>query len=195
VTALVGFVFLGLFSPGPNVILLTTSGARFGFRATLPHLLGVALGVGFIAFVTGLGLGALIEAFPTLRIVLMIIASFWILSMAWKLWHAKPVQTRDTDRPFTFIQAILFQWVNPKIWAVATSASAMIAGLSPMTQATTLEGRVYNTPLPLPHLAIGDKDRIAQKRGQSFAHAVRLGEIIWSPLQYQFHQIRLIAQI
>ena len=74
-TALIGFVFLGLFSPGPNVILLTTSGARFGFRATLPHLLGVALGVGFIAFVTGLGLGALIEAFPALRIVLMIIAS------------------------------------------------------------------------------------------------------------------------
>jgi threonine/homoserine/homoserine lactone efflux protein len=138
VTALVGFVFLGLFSPGPNVILLTTSGARFGFRATLPHLLGVALGVGFIAFVTGLGLGALIEAFPTLRIILMIIASLWILSMAWKLWHAKPVQTRDTDRPFTFIQAILFQWVNPKIWVVATSASAMIADLSPMMQATIL---------------------------------------------------------
>ena len=52
--ALIGFVFLGLFSPGPNVILLTTSGARFGFLATLPHLLGVALGVGFIAFFTGL---------------------------------------------------------------------------------------------------------------------------------------------
>jgi threonine/homoserine/homoserine lactone efflux protein len=138
VTALIGFVFLGLFSPGPNVILLTTSGARFGFRATLPHLLGVALGVGFIAFVTGLGLGALIEKFPTLRNGLMIIASVWILWMAWKLWHARPVQARDTDRPFTFLQAILFQWVNPKIWAVATSASAMIAGLSPMTQATTL---------------------------------------------------------
>jgi threonine/homoserine/homoserine lactone efflux protein len=137
-TALIGFVFLGLFSPGPNVILLTTSGARFGFRATLPHLLGVALGVGLIAFVTGLGLGALIEAFPTLRIVLMIIASLWILWMAWKLWHARPVQAHDTDRPFTFIQAILFQWVNPKIWAVATSASAMIADLSPMMQATTL---------------------------------------------------------
>jgi threonine/homoserine/homoserine lactone efflux protein len=138
VTALVGFVFLGLFSPGPNVILLTTSGARFGFRATLPHLLGVALGVGFIAFVTGLGLGSLIEAFPTLRTVLMIIASLWILWMALKLWHAKPAQTSDTDRPFTFIQAILFQWVNPKIWAVATSASAMIADLSPMMQATML---------------------------------------------------------
>ncbi len=137
-TPLIGFVFFGLFSPGPNVILLTASGARFGFRATLPHLLGVALGVGFIAFVTGLGLGALIEAVPTLRIVLMVIASLWILWMAWKLWHAKPVQARDTDRPFTFTQAVLFQWVNPKIWAVATSATPMVADLSPLAQATTL---------------------------------------------------------
>ena len=98
--ALFGFVFLGLFSPGPNVVLLTSSGARFGFRATLPHLLGVALGVGVIAFVTGLGLGALIDTFPVLRAVLMVIASIWILWMAWKLWHAEPTEARDTDRPF-----------------------------------------------------------------------------------------------
>lgn len=137
-TALIGFVFFGLFSPGPNVILLTASGARFGFRATLPHLLGVALGVGVIAFVTGLGLGALIDRFPALRTVLMIIASLWILWMAWKLWHAKPAQAKDTDRPFTFIQAVLFQWVNPKIWAVATSASAMVTDVTPIAQASTL---------------------------------------------------------
>ena len=137
-TALIGFVFFGLFSPGPNVILLTTSGARFGFRRTVPHLLGVALGVGVIAFVTGLGLGALIEAAPSLRIVLMVLAALWILWMAWKLWQAKPVQAKDTDRPFTFTQAVLFQWVNPKIWAVATSALAIIPDLPPMTQAVTL---------------------------------------------------------
>lgn len=137
-TALLGFVFFGLFSPGPNVILLTASGARFGFRRTLPHLLGVALGVGVIAFVTGLGLGTLIEAFPALRLVLMIVAALWILWMAWKLWNAKPAQARDTDRPFTFVQAVLFQWVNPKIWAVATSALAIIPDLPALTQAVTL---------------------------------------------------------
>lgn len=137
-TALLGFVFFGLFSPGPNVILLTASGARFGFRRTLPHLLGVALGVGVIAFVTGLGLGTLIETFPSLRLGLMIIASLWILWMAWKLWYAKPAEARDTDRPFTFIQAVLFQWVNPKIWAVATSASAIISDLPALTQGATL---------------------------------------------------------
>lgn len=137
-TALVGFVFLGLFSPGPNVILLTTSGARFGFRATVPHLLGVALGVGVIAFVTGLGLGTLIETIPSLRAVLLVAAALWILWMAWKLWHAKPRVTCDTDRPFSFVQAVLFQWVNPKIWAVATSATAMVAVMSPIAQAITL---------------------------------------------------------
>lgn len=137
-TALIGFVFFGLFSPGPNVILLTTSGARFGFKRTVPHLLGVALGVGVIAFVTGLGLGALITAYPSLRLVLMIIASIWILWMAWKLWWAQPAASRETDQPFTFRQAILFQWVNPKIWAVATSASALVSDLQPVTQATTL---------------------------------------------------------
>ena len=137
-TALIGFVFFGMFSPGPNVVLLTASGARFGFRATLPHLLGVALGVGVIAFVTGLGLGTLIERFPALRIVLMIVASVWILWMAWKLWHARPIEARDTDRPFSFVQAVLFQWVNPKIWADATSASAMVADLPAVEQAMTL---------------------------------------------------------
>ena len=137
-TALIGFVFFGLFSPGPNVILLTTSGARFGFKRTVPHLLGVALGVGVIAFVTGLGLGALIEAVPSLRVVLMIVAALWILWMAWKLWHAQPIQAKDTDRPFTFTQAVLFQWVNPKIWAVATSALAIIPDLPATTQAITL---------------------------------------------------------
>jgi len=137
-TALISFVFFGLFSPGPNVVLLTTSGARFGFRATLPHLLGVALGCGVIAFVTGFGVGAVLETAPRLGIVLSLIAAIWILWMAWKLWHSKPTNAQDTDRPFTFVQAVLFQWVNPKIWAVATSATALISSMSPFEQGVTL---------------------------------------------------------
>lgn len=142
--ALFGFVFFGLFSPGPNVVLLTTSGARFGFRATVPHLLGVALGVGIIACITGLGLGALMVAVPALRVVLLIVASAWILWMAWKLWHAKPARVHSTDRPFTFVRAVLFQWVNPKIWAVATSAMAYVTDQPPLAQAVTL-GVTFST--------------------------------------------------
>jgi threonine/homoserine/homoserine lactone efflux protein len=135
---LLGFVFLGLFSPGPNVILLTASGGRFGFRASIPHILGVALGVGVIAGVTGLGVGAALAAQPTLALILKAIASLWILWMAWGLWHAKPLRKGRADKPFTFVQAVLFQWVNPKIWAVALSATAYVASLPPMTQAAQL---------------------------------------------------------
>jgi threonine/homoserine/homoserine lactone efflux protein len=136
---LLGFVFFGLFSPGPNVILLTASGARFGFRRTMPHVVGVALGVGVIAGTTSLGVGALLQAQPALTLILKIVAFFWILWMAWGLWQAKPVSARQAgDRPFTFVEAVLFQWINPKIWAVALSALAFVEGKTLLDQATAL---------------------------------------------------------
>lgn len=135
---LIGFVFFGLFSPGPNVILITTSGARFGFQRTLPHIIGVALGVGIIAAVTGIGIGALITTQPALGGMLKVIAGLWILWMAYNLWRADPAKKKETDKPFTFIQAVLFQWVNPKVWAVALSATAYVATLAPVQQAMTL---------------------------------------------------------
>lgn len=144
---LFGFVFFGLFSPGPNVILITASGARFGLQRTIPHIIGVALGVGVIAFVTGIGIGALITAQPALGIVLKIIASLWILWMAYNLWRADPAQSKDTDKPFTFIQAVLFQWVNPKVWAVALSATAYVATLVPLDQAMILAATFSTTNL------------------------------------------------
>lgn len=136
--ALIGFVFLGLFSPGPNVILLTASGARFGFRATLPHILGVAAGVGVTAGVTGLGVGAMLQAAPALTLTLKIIACLWILWMAYRLWGAKPARADGTDRPFTFVEAVLFQWVNPKVWAVALAATAYVSDLPAIGQAQAL---------------------------------------------------------
>jgi len=134
------FVFAGLFSPGPNVILLTTSGARFGFCATIPHVFGVALGVGIIAGLTGLGIGAVLLAFPQIAFILKIGAAIWILYMAYRLVLAssKPV-SEGKDRPFTIVEAVLFQWVNPKIWAVALVAtSGYSIGLSPQHEAFRL---------------------------------------------------------
>ncbi|KNG93682.1 LysE family translocator [Pseudaestuariivita atlantica] len=136
---LYGFVFLGLFSPGPNVILLTMSGARFGFAATLPHLLGVALGVGVIAAVTGLGIAALLLAQPALELVLKIIAAAWILWMALGLWRSSARSADGKGRPMTFFEAVLFQWVNPKVWAVAlTAASAYPGAGGPVSEAARL---------------------------------------------------------
>ena len=129
---LFGFVFVGLFSPGPNVILLTASGARFGFRRTVPHIIGVAIGVGVTASVTGLGMGHLLGSQPNLSLLLRILACIWILWMAYGLWRSAPRATEDAGRPFTFIEAVLFQWVNPKVWAVAASASQFPADLPPI---------------------------------------------------------------
>ncbi|SLN32700.1 LysE family translocator [Roseisalinus antarcticus] len=142
--SLTGFVFLGLFSPGPNVILLTASGARFGFRRTVPHILGVALGVGITAGVTGAGVGALLLAHPGLALALKIAASGWILWMAWALWCSDLARRRQAERPFTFVQAVLFQWVNPKVWAVALAATAFVAERGPAAQAAML-GVTFST--------------------------------------------------
>ena len=133
------YVFVGLFSPGPNVVLLTASGARFGFKATVPHILGVALGVGIIAGLTGLGIGVLILTVPWLIFGLKIVAALWILWMAWGLWQARPVTKRETGiRPFRFVEAVLFQAVNPKIWIVALAAAIYVSDFPPSQQAMYL---------------------------------------------------------
>lgn len=137
---LYAFVFAGLFSPGPNVILITTSGARFGVVRTFPHLLGVAAGVGVIAGITGLGLGAVLQAMPRLTFGLKIVAAVWILVLAWQLFRSTRLgATPASARPFKFYEGVLFQWVNPKIWAVALAASAGYSqGLPPAQEAIRL---------------------------------------------------------
>lgn len=138
---LYAFVFVGLFSPGPNVILLTASGARFGMRATLPHVAGVVVGVGVTAGLTGLGIGAALEARPGLVLTLKLAAATWILWMGWTLWQSAnaPGARQARDRPFTFVEAVLFQWVNPKVWAVALAAAAGYGiGLTPWDEAQRL---------------------------------------------------------
>ena len=140
------FVFAGLFSPGPNVILLTASGARFGFTRTLPHVAGVALGVGITAGLTGRGIGALLTARPGLEWALKAAAAAWIIWMGVTLWRSSASGGSTAgDAPWGVMRAILFQWVNPKIWAVAlAAASGFPGGLSPMAEAARL-GLTFST--------------------------------------------------
>lgn len=134
------FVFAGLFSPGPNVVMLTTSGARFGFRATLPHLLGVPIGTGLLAAASGLGIGTALLAAPGLKVAFQLIAAAWILWLAWRTAQAgRAGRSADQGKPFTFVQAILFQAVNPKVWSIAIAASAGFSiGLAPWAEALRL---------------------------------------------------------
>lgn len=145
--ALLIFVALGLFSPGPNVILLVASGARFGFAATLPHIVGVVLGVGLVAAVADMGIGALLLASPALDWVLRIVSVIWILWLAAKLWMSKASHPGTSkERPFRFLEAVLFQWVNPKLWAIAVAAGTGFtdSGLSAFLNAVQI-GAVFSS--------------------------------------------------
>ena len=137
---LILFVLVGLFSPGPNVVMLTASGARFGFRATLPHLLGVPIGTGLLGAISGLGLGTILLAAPTLKFTFQIIAAIWILWLAVSTARAgRAARSEDSGRPFRFHEAILFQAINPKVWAIALAASAGFGiGLSTSLEAFRL---------------------------------------------------------
>lgn len=137
---LILFAFAGLFSPGPNVVMLTASGARFGFRATLPHLLGVPVGTGLLAALTALGVGAALLAEPALTLAFKLAAAGWILWLAFRALQAgRAGRGEDRGRPFTFAEAILFQAVNPKLWAVTLAGAAGFGiGLRPEAEALRL---------------------------------------------------------
>ncbi len=138
--SLVLFVFAGLASPGPNVIMLLSSGVRFGFLRSLPHVFGVALGVGVIAALTGFGVAAVLLGIPALALAFKVLAALWILVLAFGLLRSagKPAGSFDAQ-PFGWVQAIMFQWVNPKVWAVALAAGAGYGrGLPLQTEALRL---------------------------------------------------------
>jgi len=120
--------------------MLTASGARFGFRATVPHLLGVPVGTGLLAAAAAFGVGAALLAVPGLKIAFQTLAALWILWLAWRTARAGQVGRQgDAGKPFTFVQAISFQVVNPKIWAVTLAAAAGFGiGLPPLGEALRL---------------------------------------------------------
>lgn len=122
--ALALFAFVSSITPGPNNTMLMASGANFGFRATMPHLSGVAIGFGVMVLAVGLGLGGLFIAFPRLHDVLAVAGGLYMIWLAWKIATAKGLGGGEgTGKPQTFWQAAAFQWVNPKAWAMAIGAT------------------------------------------------------------------------
>lgn len=125
------YCFLMSSTPGPNNVMLAASGANFGFRGTLPHILGITLGGAVQAFVTCLGLGALFAAWPVLHDVLRIAGAAYLLYLAWQLTGAG-VREGQAARPLSLVEGALFQCVNPKSWmkAVTLASVFMPSGLS-----------------------------------------------------------------
>lgn len=114
-------------TPGPNVMLVMTSGVNHGFRATIPHMLGVTIGFSAMLLAVGFGLGQVFTAVPQLYTVLKVASIVYLLWLAWKIMNAKPAAPGGGEaatRPMTFLQGAAFQWVNPKAWAICLSVVA-----------------------------------------------------------------------
>ncbi|SLN73741.1 LysE family translocator [Ruegeria meonggei] len=122
--ALITFAFVSSITPGPNNLMLMASGANFGFRRTIPHMLGIGLGFTFMVLLVGAGLVQVFETYPVSYLGLKIASVVYLLYLAWKIAHAAPAkEDATTGTPMTFLQAAAFQWVNPKAWAMALTAT------------------------------------------------------------------------
>lgn len=117
------FAFVTSVTPGPNNMMLMASGANFGLRRTVPHMMGVALGFVLMALIVGAGLVQVFDAYPVTHTVLKVVSVVYLLWLAWKIANAAAVDAKaEQGQPITFLQAAAFQWVNPKAWTMAVGA-------------------------------------------------------------------------
>lgn len=152
--SLAAFAFAASITPGPNNLLLLASGTNFGLRRSIPHLAGVALGFALMLILVGLGLGELFERFPLVATGLRGLCFIYLLYLAWRLAQASPNQATVVNeaespapggrkgRPMSFLEAALFQWVNPKAWAMGLTAMSVYLP-EPGTRAVLLVALVF----------------------------------------------------
>jgi threonine/homoserine/homoserine lactone efflux protein len=133
------FCFASCATPGPNNLMLLASGVNYGFKRTLPHMMGINLGFGVMVFLIGLGLAQLFQIYPSLHTIMKWGSVAFMLYLSWKIATAQAPMTLQpsTDKgssfksdlnqapqPLLWWQAALFQWINPKGWAMGLSAIA-----------------------------------------------------------------------
>ena len=128
------FALVASITPGPNNIMLMTSGVNFGFRLTLPHLLGVTSGFLILMLAIGFGLAEIFTRLPWTFVILKWTGALYLLYLAWRIAMSGPVQDTVPDgrvaKPMGFWGAVAFQWVNPKAWVMAASAFSTYAPAS-----------------------------------------------------------------
>lgn len=125
--ALFAFAFVSSVTPGPNNLMLMASGANFGFKRTIPHMLGVGIGFTLMVVLVGAGLMQLFDLYPVSYDVLRVVCVIYLSYLAYRIATAAAPehQVDSTAKPFSFLQAALFQWVNPKAWTMALTAIAV----------------------------------------------------------------------
>ena len=125
-------------TPGPNNFLLATSGVQYGFRRSLPTLLGIVLGLPFLCLCVGLGLGPVFQAVPLIQTGLKFAGAAYLLYLAWRVatTTAAPKAESESEAeteseaeataataPIGFVRMAGFQWINPKVWSMAITAT------------------------------------------------------------------------
>ncbi|MHA3914666.1 LysE family translocator [Halovulum sp. GXIMD14793] len=143
--ALIGLAILlvaSTWTPGPNNAMLASSGATFGYRRTVPHALGVALGFPAMLFLVAMGLGKVFKHSVLMQEALRYGGAVLMLWVAYKIATAKaPGSPGSRSKPFTFLQAAAFQWVNPKAWVMCVGVVAQfMTGENTLAEAATATG-------------------------------------------------------
>jgi threonine/homoserine/homoserine lactone efflux protein len=130
--AFVVFAAVMYFTPGPNNIMVLSSGLTFGFRPTVPHIAGITFGCAFMVAAVGVGFGAIFIAYPLLQTVLKYAGAAYLVYLAATIALSEPVKPgEDTGRrPMTFWGAALFQWVNVKGWVMVIGTITAYAGIA-----------------------------------------------------------------
>lgn len=125
--SVLAFWFVMAITPGPNNVLLASSGLRFGMRRTIPQALGIQAGVGLQIVLVGAGLGALFTAQPVLQIILKVLGSLYVLWLAWHVWTSSSIGEGDAANPIGLFAAAGFQFVNPKTWVTSIACVSAFA--------------------------------------------------------------------
>ena len=139
------FAFVSTITPGPNNIMLTSSGIMFGYTRTLPHMLGITVGFAALALLCALGVGSLVLAVPGMQVMLKVLSSGYLLYLAWKLRSMSfNADDEKNAKPMTFMGAAAFQFANPKAWVMCiTSASAFLPQIEPLWMSLALYCLIY----------------------------------------------------
>ncbi|MCG9963832.1 LysE family translocator [Shewanella cutis] len=125
ILAIALFAFSSGITPGPNNIMLMTSGVNFGVKRSIPHLMGISLGFPTMILAIGLGLSTVFQAYPIIHQVIKVIGIVYLLYLSWLIANSSSkMEGKSIAKPFSFLQAAAFQWVNPKGWIMAVGAIA-----------------------------------------------------------------------
>jgi threonine/homoserine/homoserine lactone efflux protein len=131
--AFIVFATVMFFTPGPNNIMLLSSGLTYGFRPTLPHILGITFGFAFMVGAVGIGLGTVFLAYPILQAILKWAGVAYLVYLAAAIAMSEPVKPEEGGRrkgPMTFIGAAMFQWINAKGWVMVISTITAYAAIA-----------------------------------------------------------------